>query len=521
MKHAVLKTSLLLNHIFFILHLCGLISSEVSHSIESVAPLFISSLMLIDATYISVCNIRGNRVISLFCGLLILTGWYVLLAFEQNSASRIAFMVLSPIIWYVSMKFIFLFLFQGGGYIFRKSTNFILLAACIGALIGICISGRAFALMYGLQCIANTFCFLLVVGYHWKRVVFVLKSERKCILLSLAVTAMAFFMYYVATIGVQNHLANFGIYLPVLLFFISVHGIVLKEHSGIPLSAIFNKKQSAAIIGTMLVVFTGITWVIGGGHTMLLVCINVLFVLMYICSIAVAHNLKQGASKMIQESKYHVALQQLQQKEALRTEFANFLHDDVLQDLLSVKNMMTKANRPDIHNMIIETLDGLNTHIRNQMQDYHPAILKNLTTKENYQTLLESVAQTFPQKQIAVSFACSDDLFLVEPYTVLIYRLAKELLTNIYKHSDGNHAWIILTQQSGRIQLSISDDGNADAAWLTAADTTQHKGISSVLEQVSSIGGAMTITNNTPHGICVQITIPMRGEISYQYFISG
>ena len=46
--------------------------------------------------------------------------------------------------------------------------------------------------------------------------------------------------------------------------------------------------------------------------------------------------------KIIKESKYHVALQQLQREEQLNLEFANFLHDDILQDLLSVKNMMKK-----------------------------------------------------------------------------------------------------------------------------------------------------------------------------------
>ena len=48
-------------------------------------------------------------------------------------------------------------------------------------------------------------------------------------------------------------------------------------------------------------------------------------------------------NKIIKESKYHVALQQLQREEQLNLEFANFLHDDILQDLLSVKNMMKKC----------------------------------------------------------------------------------------------------------------------------------------------------------------------------------
>ena len=76
--------------------------------------------------------------------------------------------------------------------------------------------------------------------------------------------------------------------------------------------------------------------------------------------------LKQGKSKIIRESKYNTALQQLQKEELLKTEFANFLHEDVLQDLLSVKNMMTKSHRPEIQKIIIETLDNLNIHIVNK-----------------------------------------------------------------------------------------------------------------------------------------------------------
>lgn len=520
MKHTALKILFLANHIFLVLHLCWLINDGPQLNIESIAPFLISSVMLIDITYISTCNIRENKVISLFCGLLALDSWYIILAFEENLTAQIAFTGLSPIIWYVSIKYVLLFLFQGSGYTFRKAVNLILLMACICSLIGLCISSQIFALMYGIQFVVNIICFLFIICYHWKRTFFVLKNEWKSILFSVIVIATLFYIYYFITMGMQDHIANFGIYLPVLLFFMSVHGIVLKEHSGIPLSTIFSRKQIAIIICVMIVTLGLITLAIGDGYEELIILINVLFVFIYICNIVLGHNLKQGAGKVVKESKYNTALRQLQQEELLKTEFSNFLHDDVLQDLLSVKNMMTKAHRPDIQDIIVETLDGLNTHIRKQMQDYHPVILKNLTAKENYQNLLESISQTFSQKNIIVSFDCSDNLFLVEPYNVLIYRLIRELLTNVYKHSNGNRAWVTLTQENSTIGLCVSDDGTADTACLTSADKTKHKGIASILEQIHSIDGTLIITNNKPHGICVQITIPMKGDVSYQYFIS-
>ncbi|BCN30765.1 hypothetical protein bsdtb5_20600 [Anaeromicropila herbilytica] len=223
---------------------------------------------------------------------------------------------------------------------------------------------------------------------------------------------------------------------------------------------------------------------------------------------------------MIKDNNFTAALIQLQQEEKLKNEFANFLHDDVLQDLLSVKNMMGKAHRPEVQDLIVETLESLNTHIRQQMQDYHPILLKNLTIKDNYLNLIEAISLSFPERDIYVNFECSDTLFLVEPYNVLVYRLLKELLTNVYKHSNGNHAWIMLSQEKGKIELTISDNGTADATCVITADTVTHKGIASIKEQVYRMEGSVSISNNIPCGICIQTRILMKGDDSYQHFVS-
>lgn len=39
---------------------------------------------------------------------------------------------------------------------------------------------------------------------------------------------------------------------------------------------------------------------------------------------------------------------------------------------------MKKADRPEVQKIITETLDNMNTYIREQMQDYHPTLLPNL-----------------------------------------------------------------------------------------------------------------------------------------------
>ena len=519
MKSLVSKSLFLTNYLLLIFYMSWNIN-EKQTVIGSGVPLLISSLMLIDVTYISSCNIRESKVMNLFCGLLALDSWYLLLSFEEGQATQVILTALHPVICYLSIKFILMFLFQGSGYKFRKVTNLLLFITCVGSLVGIAISDRAFACLFGIQFLAGWLSFFLVLTCHRKRVAFVLKSEWKCILFSVVIITTFFIAYYNATINVKNHIANFGIYLPMLLFLMSIHGIVVKEHGSYPLSTVFTKRQTALILCLSLLALWLMAALIGGGDKELFVVVNALFSFIYICNIILGVSLKQGKSRIIKESKYNFSLRQLQQEELLKTEFSNFLHDDVLQDLLSIKNMMMKAHRPDIQDIIIETLDNLNTHIREQMQDYHPVILKNLTDRENYQNLIEAISQSFPQRNIVVSFDCSDSLFLVDPYNMLIYRLLKELLTNVFKHSAGNRAWVMLTQENGIIELCVSDDGNAVPDSLLAIDKSKHKGIASITEQVNNMGGSITISDNSPHGICIQITLPMKGDVSYQYFVS-
>ena len=220
------------------------------------------------------------------------------------------------------------------------------------------------------------------------------------------------------------------------------------------------------------------------------------------------------------ESKYNAALAQLKQEEQINLEFSNFLHDNILQDLLSIKNMMHKSTRPDIQKIITETLDSMNLYIREQMQNYHPVLLSKLTIKENYQNLLAYIAQSFPERHVSVVFDCPDSLFIVPPYDIFIYRLLKELVTNVYKHSTGEKAWITLTQDNGMIVLCVKDNGSADTDSLAYADSSKHRGLALSIDRVQSMDGAVSITPNFPHGISVCINLPMKGDASYKYFIS-
>ena len=520
MKRIIFKLLLFINSTLLVIYMGLEINIQIPCSISKIVSLFLSSLMLIDAAYVSSCNIKNNKAISLFCGLLALDSWYILLSFSDNAITNIAFYALSPVIWYIFINFILMFLFQGSGYKFKKATNFCLTGTCICSLIGIVISDNVFALLYGVQFLASWLCFILVIAYHRKRAAFVLKAEWKCILLSLVAVIILFIAYCLTTRGIKGNLSNFGVYIPVLLFSISIHGIILKEHRSFPLSAIFSSFQLMLILLFGIIIYGLITMTLGIGWLSFLLMLDAMFVLIYFCNIILDFNLRQGAGNMVMENKYNAALAQLQQEEQINLEFSNFLHDNILQDLLSIKNLMYKSTKPDIQKIITETLDSMNIYIREQMQNYHPVLLSKLTIKENYQNLLAYIAQSFPERRISIVFDCPASLFLVPPYDIFIYRLLKELVTNVYKHSTGEKAWITLTQDNGMIVLCVKDNGSADTDSLTSVDSSKHRGLALSTDRVHSMDGTVSITQNFPRGICVCISLPMKGDASYQYFIS-
>ena len=91
MKRITFKLLLFINSTLLVIYMGLEINIQMPCSISKIVSLFLSSLMLIDAAYVSSCNIKDNKAISLFCGLLALDSWYILLSVSDNAVTNIAF----------------------------------------------------------------------------------------------------------------------------------------------------------------------------------------------------------------------------------------------------------------------------------------------------------------------------------------------------------------------------------------------------------------------------------------------
>ena len=478
------------------------------------------SLLIFDAEYISYKNVKNNKTLNHFALLLLLLGWqFLLYLFDFRPLSDTVSTMLLPVCFYQSIYFVQVFLFQESAYRGQKPLLAFLKATCIMAVLCFFLSDRAFFAAYQIQVLFSTVALIVAGIIQRKRIAFVAKSQRKWLLFSGVLVFLPLICYITAFHKNAAYLENLGSYIPVMLTFVTIHNIVFQYRP--------QQAQFLALPGgnLALLAFVGLAGLLGiaylfkiplmaifmGIHiAMLLVLIFNVLLYVRVCSHPTDYN--NAADR---QHFYAYSLEQIKREEKLRKDFSNYLHDDILQDLLSIKNMIRKAEQPEVKQLLLDTLTELNSSIRFQMQSYHPTLIKSLTLKENIQSLLDSLSDNH---SAAIRLDCDADIFLVEPYNMLVYRMIKELTTNALKHAGATVICVLLIQENGHITLKVTDNGKGFKPYTYQAGT--HQGLSSIREQVSLLNGTMNIHPTAGGGTTITISMPMNGGDSYESFIS-
>lgn len=215
------------------------------------------------------------------------------------------------------------------------------------------------------------------------------------------------------------------------------------------------------------------------------------------------------------EKLYQARIDQLMNEAEFNREIADYFHDDILQDIIFLKRESEAGNINS--GDLTDKLDGLILNIRNNIENLSPIVSNSISLKDNIWTVIEKVGDRYAGSNVLVDLYCKDDLFLDSPYDVLSIKIVKELINNIYKHTNSDFADLNIDIKENNIVISChNDDGYFDIKKFY--ESKRFSGLKQIERNVKLLGGDLIIQNMD--GVKISITIPLDRRVIIENSIS-
>lgn len=218
-----------------------------------------------------------------------------------------------------------------------------------------------------------------------------------------------------------------------------------------------------------------------------------------VLSIALAYRIEALNQELAAEQQNSAAIRQtfsrklLQSAENERRGIARELHDSFGQELLAVKNMISRAHTDDGKRQITQQLRNLIDDTRNMARSMYPQQIENLGFATALQTML---TETIVPAGIKLSCELEDLTGLLPKDGELqLYRIAQECATNIVRHSAATSAQVHLLVKDNNIVMKISDDGVGISDHAATG-----MGLVNIRERAAIIGARLAIRTRIPRG---------------------
>ena len=220
---------MILNQLLLIVFLCVMNTIEATIPAENIVHIVLLTFLFWDGYNISGKNVKGNPVLSQFAILLVLFGWHFGLSlFASYSLADTASVVILPVCLYQLVNFVQAFLFQGVNYKGRKIFLSGIAILCFTATMSFFLDRRWFYILYNIQFLFSFVWCIAISVVHRKRVWFILRSQRKQLLFSVFFVLLPFMCYMTAFSRKENYVKQMGLYLIVVLTFVTIHSIIFR-----------------------------------------------------------------------------------------------------------------------------------------------------------------------------------------------------------------------------------------------------------------------------------------------------
>ena len=194
-------------------------------------------------------------------------------------------------------------------------------------------------------------------------------------------------------------------------------------------------------------------------------------------------------------------------EERERQRLAEDLHDGPLQNVLAARMDLEEALESGSDPLVSAAESALRevaAGLRSTVTTLHPQVLAQL----GLAPALRELADQFAKRG---GYDLRADLAEVgrPDAQSLLYRVARESLTNINKHARATTVDIVLSRSGDAITLVIADDGvGFDRALIPLRVAEGHIGLASQYLRVESLGGTFDLTTAPGAGTRIEVRIP-------------
>lgn len=216
---------------------------------------------------------------------------------------------------------------------------------------------------------------------------------------------------------------------------------------------------------------------------------------------------RQERVQALQEVRRQLVSEAMQSDERHNQEVAEGLHDGPLQTLLAARLQLDEVRErtpgPEL-DAVYAALEDTATALRSTVTELHPQVLAQLGLTPAVRELLRQFeSRTRPAVRADLEEVGKPDA------QQLLYRAARELLTNIGKHAQATTVSVRLGRIGNRVVLTVADDGvGFDPAVVSRYVADGHIGLGSLLARFDAMGGSMLVDSSVGGGTRVTVTSP-------------
>jgi len=194
-----------------------------------------------------------------------------------------------------------------------------------------------------------------------------------------------------------------------------------------------------------------------------------------------------------------------------RNRLANSLHDAINQSLFSAGLIAEVLPRlierdPDQASQSVQDLRKLLREavadLREVLAEMQPQRLDNIRFDE----LLCQLADKYTERTGAsVTINLDRETNFDAGVQEVLYRLCREVFTNIAKHAEATQVWVELVHSNDGVELVIMDNGHGFDMRLIP---NGHFGLAMMQQQATTIGATLSIASQSGHGTKVHLYLP-------------